>query len=100
VGKLINNLKLIIHNQTALIEATETEIEEVSHDQNTLRDQNEKFHEEIRALRAQIQTTPPVPLSRSWAAVAADGIRATPQPNRRHTDKNQNCVRTAHNDRL
>jgi hypothetical protein len=36
-----------------------------------------------------------MPLSRSWAAVAADGISATPKPNRRHIDKNQNCVRNS-----
>ncbi|KAF7136975.1 hypothetical protein CNMCM5793_006679 [Aspergillus hiratsukae] len=93
VWKLIDSLKLTIHHQTTLIEATKTEIEEVKHDQNILRDQNEKLHEEVRALRAQLEATPPVPLSRSWAAVAADGISATPQPNHRHTNKNQNCVR-------
>jgi hypothetical protein len=34
VWKLIDSLKLIIHNQTALIESTKAEIEEVKHDQN------------------------------------------------------------------
>ena len=55
VWKLIDSLKVIIHHQTALIESTKAEIEEVKHDQNVLRDQNEKLHEEVRALRAQIE---------------------------------------------
>jgi hypothetical protein len=93
VWKLIDSLKLIIHHQTALIESTKAEIEEVKHDQNILRDQNEKLHEEVRALRAQVEATPPAPPSRSWAAVAADGNRAIPQPNHYRTDKDQNCVR-------
>jgi hypothetical protein len=93
VWKLIDSLKLIIQRQTILIEATKTEIEEVKHDQNILRDQNEKLHEEVRALRAQLEANQPVPQSRSWAEVAADGVSATPQPNHRHTNKNENCVR-------
>jgi hypothetical protein len=44
VWKLIDSLKLIIHHQTALIESTKTEIEEVKHDQNILRDQNEELY--------------------------------------------------------
>jgi hypothetical protein len=48
-----------------LIESTKAEIEEVKHDQNVLREQNEKLHEEVRAPRAQIETTtqaPPPPI--------------------------------------
>jgi hypothetical protein len=93
VWKLIDSLKLIIQHQTVLIEATKTETVEVKHDQNILRDQNDKLHEEVRALRAQLEANPPVPQSRSWAAVAADGISAAPQPNHHHTNKNENCVR-------
>ena len=44
VWKLIDSLKLTIHHQTALIESTKAEIEEVRHDQNVLRDQNDKLH--------------------------------------------------------
>jgi hypothetical protein len=93
VWKLIDSLKLIIHHQAALLESTKTEIEEVKHDQNILRDQNEKLYEEVRALRAQLFAAPPVPLARPWVAVAADGISTTPKSNHRHTDKIQNCVR-------
>lgn len=92
VWKLIDSLKLIIQHQTVLLETTKTEIEEVKHGQNILRDQNEKLHEEVRALRAQLEANPPVPQSRSWAAVAADGISAAPQPNHRPTNKTENCV--------
>jgi DNA gyrase/topoisomerase IV subunit A len=93
VRQLIDNLKLIIHRQTALIESTKAEIEEVKHDQNVLRDQNEKLHEEVRALRTQIEATAQASPPRSWAAVAANGINASPQPNPDRTIKDQNCVR-------
>lgn len=75
--KLIDSLKLIIHHQTAVIELTKAEIEEVKRDQNVLRHQNEKLHEEVRAPRAQMEATPPAPPPRSWAAVAADGNNAS-----------------------
>lgn len=93
VWKLIDSLKLIIHHQTALIESTKTEIEEVKHDQNVLRDQNEKLYEEIRAMRAQIDAFPPAPASRTWAAVAASGNVAPPQQNDSRPDRDLNCVR-------
>jgi hypothetical protein len=93
VWKLIDSLKLIIHHQTALIESTKAEVEEVRHDQNVLRDQNDKLHEEVRALRAQIETLPPTPPARSWAAVTANGSGASPQPTHQRPDKDQNCVR-------
>jgi hypothetical protein len=93
VWKLIDSLKLIIHHQTALIESTKAEIEEVKHDQNVLRDQNEKLHEEVRAIRAQIEAIPPAPPSRSWATVAASGNIAPPHPTHSRPDKDLNCVR-------
>jgi hypothetical protein len=93
VWKLIDSLKAIITHQTVLIESTKAEIEEVKHDQNVLRDQNEKLHEEVRALRAQIEAHPPAPLTRSWAAVAANGNTAHPQTDHYRPDKDQNCVR-------
>jgi hypothetical protein len=93
VWKLIDSLKLIIHRQTALIESTKAEVEEVKHDQNVLRDQNEKLHEEVRALRTQIEATAQAPPPRTWAAVAASGNTAPPQLNHDHTSKDQNCVR-------
>jgi hypothetical protein len=47
VWRLIGSLKCIIHHQNTLIEPTKAEIEEVKHDQNVLRDENEKLHEEV-----------------------------------------------------
>ena len=91
--KLIDSLKLIIHHQTALIESTKVEIEEVKRHQNVLRDQNDKLHEEVRAMRAQIETLPPAPPSRSSAAVAASGSVASPQLLLQRPEKDQNCVR-------
>jgi peptidoglycan hydrolase CwlO-like protein len=64
VWKLIDSLKDIINNQTRLIESTKADLEEVKHDQNVLREQNEKLHEEVRALRTQIETSPPPPAPR------------------------------------
>ncbi|KAK9847033.1 hypothetical protein MYU51_021135 [Penicillium brevicompactum] len=93
VWKLINSLKLIIHHQTALIESTKAEIEEVKHNQNVLHDQNEKLHKEMRAMRAQIETLPPAPSSRTWAAVAASGNVAPPQQTNSQPNKDLNCIR-------
>ncbi|CEJ62888.1 hypothetical protein PMG11_11373 [Penicillium brasilianum] len=93
VRQLIDSLKLIINRQTVLIESTKAEIEEVKHDQNVLREQNEKLHEEVRALRAQIETTAQAAPPRSWATVAANTSNTSPQPNYDHTNKDQNCVR-------
>jgi hypothetical protein len=92
VWKLIDSLKLIIHNQTALIESTKAEIEEVKHDQNVLREQNDRLHEEVKALRAQIEVNPQPNPPRTWAAVAASGT-GDPQPNPRQPEKDRNCVR-------
>ncbi|KAG2000895.1 hypothetical protein GB937_010718 [Aspergillus fischeri] len=52
VWKLINDLKDIIHCQTTLIESTKAELQEVKHNQNVLYEQNQKLHEEVKALRA------------------------------------------------
>jgi hypothetical protein len=93
VRQLIDSLKDIIHHQTTLIQATKDELQEVKHDQNVLQAQNEKLHEEIRALRAQVETLPSTPPVRSWAAVAASGNDTTPQPTHQRPDKDQNCVR-------
>ncbi|GAB1202603.1 hypothetical protein APSETT445_001222 [Aspergillus pseudonomiae] len=51
----------------------DAEIEEVKHDQNVHRDQNEKLHDEVRALRARIEAITPAAPAKSWAAVAANG---------------------------
>ncbi|KAJ5646736.1 hypothetical protein N7490_003108 [Penicillium lividum] len=93
VWKLIDSLKTIITHQTALIESTKAEIEEVKHDQNALRDQNDKLHEEVKALRTQIEAHPPAPPTRSWATVAAEGNATHPQPNPYRPDRDRNCVR-------
>lgn len=63
--KLIDTLKDIIHHQTILIESTQNELQEVKHNQNVLQDQNEKFYEEVQALRTQLQALPTAPPSRS-----------------------------------
>lgn len=93
VWKLIDSLKDIINRQTTLIESTKADLEEVKHDQNVLREQNEKLHEEVRALRAQIEASPPPPPSRTWAAIAANGTSEPPQPNLQQPEKERNCVR-------
>ncbi|KAJ9482385.1 hypothetical protein PENNAL_c0153G11586 [Penicillium nalgiovense] len=58
VWKLIDNLKDIIHRQTTLIKSTKADLEEVKHKQNVLREHNDRLHEEVRALGAQIETSP------------------------------------------
>lgn len=93
VWKLIDSLKDIIHHQTALIECTRGEIQEVKHDQNVLQEQNEKLHEEVRALRAQIEAVSPAPQTRTWAAVAAASSNQGSPVNCQQPEKDQNCVR-------
>lgn len=93
VWKFIDSLKDIIHHQTALIESTKTEIQEVRHDQNVLQEQNEKLHEEVRALRAQIEAASPATPTRTWATVAAAGSNPVRQLDHQRPDKDQNCVR-------
>lgn len=72
VWRLIDELKNINHRQTALIESTKAEVQEVKHDQNVLHEQSQKLHEEVKALRAQLESPPAAPLARSWAAVVAN----------------------------
>lgn len=93
VHQLIHSLKEIITHQTTVIESTKAEILEVKHDQNILRDQNDKLREEIQALREQIEGQKTPSLSRSWAAVAADANNLESRENRRRTEKEKNCVR-------
>ncbi|CEJ62844.1 hypothetical protein PMG11_11329 [Penicillium brasilianum] len=93
VRQLINSLKEIINNQTTLIESTKTELLEVKHDQNFIREQNEKLHEEIRALRAQIEARPQALPPSTWAAVAANDTSETPQPSHQRPEKERSCVR-------
>jgi hypothetical protein len=88
---MIDGLKETIAYQTELIQSTKDELLEVKHDQNVLQTQNEKLHEEVRALRAQINALPTTPVAKSWAAVAAS--HAPLQPNHQRTDKDRNCVR-------
>lgn len=92
VWKLIDNLKDIIHRQTRLIESTKANLEEVKHDQNVLREQNDRLHEEVRALRAQIETSPQPNPPRTWAAIAASGT-SDPQQSLQRPEKDRNCVR-------
>jgi hypothetical protein len=50
VWKLIDELKDIVHHQTTLIESSRTELQEVKRGQNALQEQNQKLHEEVKAL--------------------------------------------------
>lgn len=93
VWKLIDELKDIVHRQTTLIESTKAELQGVKHEQQIIQEQNHKLHEEVKALRAQIDSPPPAPLGRSWAAVAASTDNVNPEPRYQHQDKDQNCVR-------
>jgi hypothetical protein len=92
VWKLIDSLKDIIHHQTTLIQSTKADLDEVKHDQNVLREQNDRLHEEVRALRAQIEANPQPNPPRTWAAIAASGPD-DPQPSPRRPEKDRNCVR-------
>jgi cell division protein FtsB len=47
VWKLIGTLKDIIRHQTAVIESTQNELQEIKHNQHVLQEQNEKLHEEV-----------------------------------------------------
>ncbi|KAI3091997.1 hypothetical protein CBS147333_10276 [Penicillium roqueforti] len=94
VWKLIDNLKDIIHRQTTLIESTKADLEEVKHDQNVLREQNDRLHEEVRALRAQIEASPQPNPPRTWAAIAASGT-SDPHPSLQRPEKDQKRTRTA-----
>ncbi|KAI2703372.1 hypothetical protein CBS147317_8983 [Penicillium roqueforti] len=39
----------------------------------TKEEQNEKLYDEVKALRTQIETNPPAIVTKTWAAVAAEG---------------------------
>ena len=91
IWRLIDGLKETIAYQTELIQSTKNELLEVRHDQNVLHTQNEKLHEEVRALRAQIEALPSSPAAKSWATVAAN--HPPPQSNHQRPDKDQNYVR-------
>lgn len=93
IWRMIDGLKETIAYQTELIQSTKDELLEVKHDQNVLQTQNEKLHEEVRALRAQIDALPPSPVAKSWAAVAAS--HPSPQSNHQRPDKDHNCVRVS-----
>jgi hypothetical protein len=93
VWKLIDELKDIVHRQTALIESTKTELQEVKRGQNVLQEQNQKLHEEVEALRAHLDRPPTAPSPRSWAAVAASVSNVNPQPRSQRPNRDENCVR-------
>jgi hypothetical protein len=93
IRQLISSLKEVIAYQTTVIESTKAELLEVKHDQNVLRDQNEKLYDEIRTLRERIETLKPVTEARSWAAVAASGSISSPQSNHQRPEKERNCIR-------
>ncbi|KAJ9481484.1 hypothetical protein VN97_g11989, partial [Penicillium thymicola] len=91
IWRLIDGLKETIAYQTELIQSTKNELLEVKHEQSVIHTQNENLHEEVRALRAQIDALPSTPVAKLWAAVAAS--HPPLQPNHQRTDKDQNCVR-------
>ncbi|OQE00248.1 hypothetical protein PENVUL_c055G06446 [Penicillium vulpinum] len=91
ICRLIEGLKETIAYQTELIQSTKNELLEVKHDQNVLQTQNEKLHEEVRALRTHIDALPPPPTAKSWATVAAS--HPPSQSNHQRPDKDQDCVR-------
>ncbi|CRL30973.1 BTB/POZ fold [Penicillium camemberti] len=95
VGKLIGTLKDVIHHQTATIAATQQELQEVKHNQHVLQEQNEKLHDEVKALRTQIETNPPETATKTWAAVAAGGGNSSSLVSPQRTERDQYCIRTS-----
>lgn len=93
IRQIIEQLQHTINKQSVLIQATRTELREVTHSQSELQTQNETLREEIQALRTQVESLKTPPSGRSWAAVAADANNSDPQENSRHTKKEKNCVR-------
>ena len=93
VWKLISMLKDVIRHQTTTIAATQNELQEIKHNQNVLQEQNESLHEEVKALRAQLESAPAVTATKTWATVAANGGNTTLSLNHRQPEKEQNCVR-------
>lgn len=63
VWKLIDELKDIIHRQTALIESTKAELQEVKHDQNVLHKQNRSFMRKSKPCEhnSKVRWQPPQP---------------------------------------
>ena len=93
VWKLIDTLKDVIRRQTATIAATQNELQEIKHNQNVLQEQNEKLHDEVKALRAQIEATPPAVVTKSWAAVVANAGNSNPPLDHPPPEKEHDCVR-------
>ncbi|MDN6637325.1 MAG: hypothetical protein L0L05_03110 [Yaniella sp.] len=91
--KLIGSLKDVIRHQTAAIEATQNELQEVKHGQHVLQEQNDKLQEELKALRAQIEAAPATVPARSWAEVAAGSGQGPSQTAPQGAEKEPNCVR-------
>ncbi|KAI3094540.1 hypothetical protein CBS147333_9963 [Penicillium roqueforti] len=93
VWKLIGTLKDVIHHQTATIAATQQELQEIKHNQPVLQEQNERLHNEVKALQTQIETNPPVTVTKTWATVAAEGSNSTSSVNSQRPERNQDYVR-------
>ncbi|KAI3301182.1 hypothetical protein DTO002I6_372 [Penicillium roqueforti] len=83
----------VIHQQTATIAATQQELQEIKHNQHVLQEQNEKLHDEVKALRTQIETNPPTTATKTWAAVAAEGGNSSSLVNSQRPKRDQDCVR-------
>ncbi|KAJ5340269.1 hypothetical protein N7541_009393 [Penicillium brevicompactum] len=73
VWKLIGTLKDVIHHQTAIIAATQQEPQEVKHNQHFLQEQKEKLHDEVKALRTQIETNPPATATKPSICLQSTG---------------------------
>ncbi|KAJ5309321.1 uncharacterized protein N7443_001782 [Penicillium atrosanguineum] len=71
------------HAHTRHPDRTETS----KNNQNELQTRNEKLHEEVQALRTQVEGLNAPTATRPWAAVAADANQSEPRKTRRHTDK-------------
>jgi regulator of replication initiation timing len=82
-----------MHHQTATIAATQQELQKIKHNQNVLREQNEKLHDEMKALRTQIETNSPATATKNWAAVAAEGGNSASLVNPQRPERDQDCVR-------
>jgi chromosome segregation ATPase len=85
--------KDVIRHQTAAIEATQNELQEVKHGQHLLQDQNDKFQKELKTLREQIAAEPSIVPTRSWAEIAAGGDQGPSKTTPRQAEKESNCVR-------
>jgi hypothetical protein len=74
LSHLLTELKTTISRQSKIIENARAELIEIKSEQRNLKGQNVELREEIRCLRAQLDsfsTSPPS--TRSWASVAAGG---------------------------